>query len=218
MTLQEICQGLETGIANMSWMEGLAVLFSVISVLCARANNVWLYPAGIAGILLSIYIFIGAEYKLYPDAALNVYYLLMSIYGWYFWLKKPASRTGEDSRPARETPITWCTKKELIIAAALFTVLWTALYWWLSTYKINNVPLMDSFSSAMAATGMWLLAKRKIENWLALLIADTVAVALFFVKNLLLFSTLNVFYIVVAILGFIAWKRRYHCATGEEAR
>lgn len=218
MTLQEICQGLETGIANMSWMEGLAVLFSVISVLCARANNVWLYPAGIAGILLSIYIFIGAEYKLYPDAALNVYYLLMSIYGWYFWLKKPASQTGEDSRPARETPITWCTKKELIIAAALFTVLWTALYWWLSTYKINNVPLMDSFSSAMAATGMWLLAKRKIENWLALLIADTVAVALFFVKNLLLFSTLNVFYIVVAILGFMAWKRRYHRATGEEAR
>lgn len=215
MTFQEIYQGLITGIENMSWVEGLAVVFAIISVLCARANHIGVYPAGIAGILLSIYIFIGEEYKLYPDAALNLYYLVMSIYGWYFWTKKPSSKASSgNNAPPEETPITWCTKKELITAAVIFIVLWSGLYWWLSTYKINNVPLMDSFSSAMAATGMWLLAKRKVENWIALLIADAVGIALFFVKKLILFSGLNVFYVVIAILGFIAWKKIYDKRVG----
>ncbi len=200
MTSQEILHNLLAGIENMSWIEGLAVLFSIISVLCARANNIWVYPAGIAGILLSIFIFIGEKYKLYPDVALNLYYLVMSIYGWYFW-----SRKKEDQD--KETPITKCNRRELRIALILFLVLWGGLYWWLSTYKINNVPFMDSFSSAMAATGMWLLAKRKIENWIALLIADFVDIGMFFFKKLILFSFLNIFYIIIAILGYIAWKK-----------
>lgn len=206
MSYQEIYQGLIQGVQNMSWPEALAVVFAIISVLCARANNIGVYPAGIAGILLSIYIFVGAAYKLYPDAALNLYYLVMSIYGWYYWARKPA---GKSSSSRGHTPITWCTSRELLTAAVIFGVLWAGLYFWLSTYRINNVPLMDSFSSAMACAGMWLLAKRKIENWIALLIADAVDIGMFFVKKLILFSALNVFYIVIAILGFIAWKKLY---------
>lgn len=210
MTFQEIYQGLLSGIENMSWVEGLAVVFAIISVLCARKNNIWVYPTGIAGILLSIYIFIGEKYKLYPDAALNMYYLVMSVYGWYYWLKKPADRKSSgNTAEATETPISWCTQKELITASVIFIVLWAILYWWLSTYKINNVPLLDSFCSAMAASGMWLLAKRKIENWIALLIADVVGIVLFFIKNLVLFSALNIFYVIIAILGFIAWRKIY---------
>jgi nicotinamide mononucleotide transporter len=209
MTYQEIYQGLLSGIGNMSWTESLAVVFAIISVLCARANNIWVYPTGIAGILLSIYIFIGEAYKLYPDAALNLYYLVMSIYGWYFWSKKPAPGKTPIAAEKKETPVTWCDRRELWMAAGIFLVLWIGLYWWLSTYKINNVPLMDSFSSAMAATGMWLLAKRKIENWIALLIADGVDIGMFFVKKLILFSCLNIFYVVIALLGFITWKKLY---------
>lgn len=201
MSPQEIYQHLIAGIENLSWIEGTAVVFAIISVLCAKANSVWVYPFGIGGILLSIYIFIGEEYKLYPDAALNLYYLVMSIYGWYFWTHKP--REGEK----QETPISWCSRKELITATAIFLIIWIILYWWLSTYKINNVPLMDSFSSAMACSGMWLLAKRKVENWIALLIADFVAIGMFFIKKLILFSFLNIFYVVIAWLGYLAWKR-----------
>lgn len=199
MDLQEFYRILIASIENLSWLEAAAVVFAIISVFCAKANNIWVYPTGIAGILLSIYIFIDSKYKLYPDAALNLYYLVMSIYGWYFWSKNKGSE--------EETPITNCDKKEYITAALLFLVLWGGLYWWLSTYRINNVPLMDSFTSSMAATGMWLLAKRKIENWIALLIADFVAIGLFFYKSLLLFSLLNVFYVVIAILGYLAWKK-----------
>lgn len=210
MNYHELYQGLLAGIHNLSWVEALAVVFSIASVLFARANNIGVYPAGIAGILLSIYIFIGAEYKLYPDAALNLYYLVMSIYGWYFWLRKPPDKnTIPGNKQNDETPITWCNKREYITAAAIFIVLWGVLFWWLDTYKINNVPVMDSFTSAMAATGMWLLAKRKVENWIALLIADGVDIAVFFVKKLILFCGLNIFYVIIAILGYIAWKKFY---------
>lgn len=215
MTWQELYQGLMAGWQNMTWLEGAAVVFAIISVLCARANNIWVYPMGIAGILVSVYIFAGEAYKLYPDAALNVYYLVMSIYGWYYWVRKPDA-SGEGKRISRQThtPVTWCSNKELLTAGGIFLVLWILLYGWLSIYKINNVPLMDSFSSAMACAGMWLLAKRKIENWIALLIADVVDVGMFFVKKLILFCGLNLFYVVICILGFIAWKE-FHKKQGS---
>lgn len=201
MSPQEIYQHFISGIENIGWIEGAAVVFAIISVLCAKANSVWVYPTGIAGILLSIYIFIGEQYKLYPDAALNLYYLVMSIYGWYFWTHKPKHKE------KKETPITWCSRKELLTAAGIFIAVWIILYWWLSTYKINNVPLMDSFSSAMACSGMWLLAKRKVENWIALLIADFVDIGMFFVKKLILFCGLSIFYVIIAWLGYLAWKK-----------
>lgn len=201
MGFHQLYEGLVTGIANMSWPEALAVFFSIISVLAAKANSIWVYPAGIAGILLSIYIFTGQAYKLYPDAGLNGYYLVMSIYGWYVWTRKDASQ--------HETPVTWCSRRELLTAGMIFLVLWAGLYWWLSVYRINNVPWLDSFCSAMACSGMWLLAKRKIENWIALLISDAVAIPLFFIKNLVLFCALNLFYVIIAWLGYQGWKKLY---------
>jgi nicotinamide mononucleotide transporter len=195
------------GIESLSWAEAGAVIFAIISVLCARANSIWVYPTGIAGILLSIYIFIGEQYKLYPDAALNFYYLVMSVYGWYFWVRGGSSKENNKEKDKQETPVTWCNRKELWIAAAIFAGLWIILYWWLSTYNINNVPIMDSFSSAMASAGMWLLAKRKVENWIALLIADFVDIFMFFVKKLILFSALSIFYVIIAWLGYLAWKK-----------
>lgn len=199
MTGADLLSSIVDGIRQTGWAEGIAVLFALISVLCARANSIWVYPTGIVGILLSIYIFIDAEYKLYPDAALNGYYLVMSVYGWYFWTK------GKEEN--HQTPITRCSSKEYKTAVLLFLFLWGGLFWWLSTYRINDVPLMDSFTSSAAATGMWLLAKRKIENWIALLIADFVAIGLFFYKGLLLFSVLNVLYVIIALLGYLAWKK-----------
>lgn len=201
MTVEQLIQGLLAGIHNMSLPEALAVGFAIASVLFAYRNSVWVYPTGIAGILLSVYIFVNEQYKLYPDAALNLYYLVMSIYGWYIWTRKDVQE--------HETPVSWCSRKELITASMIFLVLWGGLYWWLSTYRINNVPLLDSFTSAMASAGMWLLAKRKIENWLAFLIADAVDIILFFIKKLILFSGLNIFYIVIAWLGYLSWKKIY---------
>lgn len=201
MTVYSIWVGLIDGWNNMSWPEVLAVVFSIISVLYAKRNSLWVYPTGIIGILFSIWIFVQAENKLYPDAVLNLYYLIMSIYGWYIWKHGGADR--------HEKPLSWCSRKEYLWAFMLFVSLWVGLYYWLSTYHVNNVPLTDAFSSAMAAVGMWLLAKRKIENWIALLLADAVDVVVFFIKKLILFCGLNLFYVIIAWVGFLAWKKFY---------
>ncbi|HVB03366.1 MAG TPA: nicotinamide riboside transporter PnuC [Chitinophagaceae bacterium] len=199
MIFHELFRGIVRDARQMSLPEILAVLFAVISVLYARINNILVYPSGIISILFSIYIFIQQQYRLYPDAGLNLYYLVMSIYGWYHWTRR-------DSRH-RETPVSRCNRQEWITAGAWFFPIWLVLYVFLSKYHINNVPLLDSFVSASACTGMWLLARRKIENWLVLLISDAFGIPLYYIKHLYLISTLMLFYVVLAWLGYMAWKK-----------
>lgn len=210
MTIHDIRTGLVSGWNHMSWKELLAVLFSISSVLYAKRNSIWVHPTGIAGILLSIWIFIQAQNKLYPDAAHNLYYLVMSICGWHTW------QTGGAGH--RQKPLSWCSRREYGFALVLFVALWAGLHWWLSEYRINNVPLTDAFSSAMAAVGMWLLAKGKIENWIALLLADVVDVGAFFIKKLILFCGLNLFYVIIAWIGYLAWKSLYKLQQDELAK
>ncbi|HUX85339.1 MAG TPA: nicotinamide riboside transporter PnuC [Chitinophagaceae bacterium] len=199
MNFHEILQGILREARSMSVVELLAVVFAVISVLYARVNHILVYPAGIVSILLSIYIFIQDRYRLYPDAGLNGYYLVMSIYGWYHWKQKDSAQ--------KETPITRCSRGEWGIALAWFFPIWLVLYIVLSRYHINNVPLLDSFVNASACCGMWLLARRKIENWLVLLVSDFFGVPLYFIKHLYLFSLLMILYLVIAVMGYRTWKR-----------
>lgn len=199
MTPGSILREILNAARSMSWVEWSAVLLAVASVLYARANHIGVYPTGILSVILSIYLFTRSVNRLYPDAALNGYYLIMSVYGWYLWTPKDTKK--------RQTPVSWSTRRDILTALGIFLVLWVTLFWWLSTYRINNVPFLDSFSSALAACGMWLLARRKVENWLALLVADAVDIPLFFIKKLYLFCLLNIFYVVIAWMGYLAWKR-----------
>jgi nicotinamide mononucleotide transporter len=199
MQFHEMIGGILRDASQMSLAELLAVIFAVISVLYARVNHILVYPTGIISVLLSIYIFTQDAYRLYPDAGLNGYYLVMSIYGWYHWKHKDGHR--------RETPITRCSLKEWGIAAAWFIPIWAVLYVFLTRYHINNVPFLDSFVSASACCGMWLLARRKIENWLVLLISDLFGVPLYYIKHLYLFSLLMCLYVALALLGYLTWRK-----------
>lgn len=199
MVHHQILQGILQDAREMSFSEIMAVIFAVISVLYARVNSILVYPTGIVSILFSIYIFIQDKYRLYPDAGLNLYYLVMSIYGWYHWKVKDSHQ--------KETRVTWSSRKEWLNAGAWFFPIWVILYIFLSKYHINNVPLLDSFVSASACCGMWLLARRKIDNWLVLLVSDGFGIPLYYIKHLYLISALMCLYVVIAWLGFIAWKR-----------
>lgn len=186
-----IHQFTETG-----WIEWLAVAFGIAEVLFARANKVALYPSGIAGTLLSIYLFIISG--LYAESLLNLYYVLMSIYGWWYWVKK------KDMPPVR---IGYTNKKEwrttLSIVAGSFIILYTIL----KNFTPSTVPFWDAFISATAWAGMWLLAKRKIENWLLLNVSNAVAIPLLFYKHLMLYAALTIFLFIVAIQGYLKWRK-----------
>ena len=183
-------------IKNTSLLEYLGVGFGVLQVLLAKANKVWLYPAGIISVLISMYIFFDA--KLYAEAALNLYYLIMSVYGWWFWVYR---------RQFKPLAITKASKKEwqitIVIVAAGFLILYTAL----NQLTDSDVPVFDAWVSATAWAGMWLLAKRKLENWILLNISNAFAIPLLFYKGLVIYALLTIFLFITAIQGYFKWKK-----------
>ena len=184
-------------IKETTWVQWLAVALGVAEVLLARVNNIWLYPAGILGTALSILLLMEAQ--LYAESLLNVYYIVMSVYGWVYWIKK------RDQPPIR---VTWSTKTEWIISLSISFGGWAVLYFLLRYFTPSNVPLWDAFVSSTAWAGMWLLARRKIENWIFLNISNLFAVPLLFYKKLPMFAALTLFLFIVACFGYFDWKKK----------
>ncbi len=184
-------------IRETTWVQWLAVALGVAEVLLARVNNIWLYPAGILGTALSILLLMEAQ--LYAESLLNVYYIVMSVYGWVYWVKK------RDQPPVK---VTWSTRTEWIISLSISLGGWAVLYFLLRYFTPSNVPLWDAFVSSTAWAGMWLLARRKIENWIFLNISNLFAVPLLFYKKLPMFAVLTIFLFIVACFGYFDWRRR----------
>ncbi|MEO5911697.1 MAG: nicotinamide riboside transporter PnuC [Pelobium sp.] len=178
-------------------LEWIAVVFGVIEVLLAKRNKVLLYPAGIISIITSSFLLF--ESKLYAETALNMYYLVMSIYGWAIWKSKAISGANK---------ITLSNRKDFSITLAIVIVGWVFLYLTLLNFTDSDVPMMDAFVSSTAWAGMWLLAKRKLENWIWLNLSNLVAIPLLIHKQLIMFAILTVFLFVVAIFGYFDWKRK----------
>lgn len=183
-------------IADTSIIEWLAVGFGVSEVLLAKKNNIWLYPTGIVSILLSMFLLLNV--KLYAEMLLSIYYLVMSVYGWIIWKKRK-----EDG----ENQVSYSSNKDLLIAILISTLGFVIFYFALKNHTDSDVPILDAFVSATAWAGMWLLAKRKIENWIFLNISNIVAIPLLFHKKLPLMGCLTAFLFVVAIFGFLDWKK-----------
>jgi nicotinamide mononucleotide transporter len=194
MNLHHLIQLFIDQVNQTTIWEWLAVLFGVTEVLLAKVNNIWLYPTGIAGTFIGIYILLMAG--LYAESALNVYYLVMSIYGWYHWIKK---------RNEPPVKITWSTRREWIITLLIVFAGWPVLYVILKNFTTSNVPVWDAWVASTAWAGMWLLAKRKLENWILLNVSNLFVIPLLCYKNLIMFSALTLFLFIVAFFGFFEW-------------
>lgn len=190
-TIDQIIQAFQA----TSWLERFSVLCGIIQVLLSKNNKVSNYLFGILGIISGMYVLFGA--KLYADIALNMYYLIMSIYGWWYW---------KTNKIAKEQPITSCTPKDWSIVLAIVFGGFFILYFSLITFTDSDVPIWDAWVSATAWAGMWLLARRKIENWILLNISNAFAIPLLIHKDLYLFAALTTFLFTVAIFGYIKWK------------
>jgi len=179
-----------------TWLEWTAVLLGITEVLLAKANKVWLYPTGIAGTLISIYLLLNVA--LYAECLLSCYYVVMSFYGWYHWVKK---------RNEPPVKVSYANRQEWIVTLLIVFAGWGILYLLLINFTQSTVPVWDSWVSSTAWAGMWLLARRKIENWVLLNVSNLFAVPLLFHKNLALFALLTAFLFVVAIFGYLDWRK-----------
>ncbi|QHS54905.1 nicotinamide mononucleotide transporter [Mucilaginibacter sp. 14171R-50] len=179
-----------------TWLEWAAVILGVAEVILAKANKVWLYPTGIASTLISIYLLLNTT--LYAECLLSCYYVVMSVYGWYHWIKK------RDQPPVK---VSYATRHEWIITLLIVFVGWGILYLVLVNFTPSTVPVWDSWVSSTAWAGMWLLARRKVENWILLNLSNLFAIPLLYHKNLVMFAVLTVVLFVVAIFGYFDWRR-----------
>jgi nicotinamide mononucleotide transporter len=185
-------------------MEWIAVTLAVTEVLLAQQNKIGLYPTGIAATTISVFIFFQAG--LYAESLLNLYYIVMSIYGWWYWVKKK-------SKP--QVRISYCNAQEWITVILFVSLGFGFLSFILKYFTPSTVPFADAWISATAWAGMWLLAKRKIENWILLNISNLFAIPLLFHKQLPLYALLTIFLFIVAIAGYIKWSRITRKETGN---
>ncbi len=187
------------GLQQTTFLEFVAVVFGIISVLYSRKENILVFPTGILNTVLFTW-FCFFWWGLYAEGSLNFYYTIMSIYGWYSWRKQ---------KNGRVLTMSWNKKKEWQITIGFFLACWLILFFVLQKFTTSTVPLADSFASATAYTAMWQMARKKIENWLWWIATNIISIPLYFYKGAVFTSFQYVIFLILAIVGFIEWRRKY---------
>jgi nicotinamide mononucleotide transporter len=196
--LQSTLELLQQQLVHADTIQWIVLVFGVTEVWLAKSNNILLYPTGIIAITGSIYSLFMAQ--LYAECTLNLYYLIMSIYGWWYWTNK---------KNGPRVSVGFASRYEWIITAIIVCGGWLILYSVLRHFTESTVPAWDAWISATGFAGMWLLTRRKIENWILLNISNVFAVPLLFQKELPLFAVLTIMLFFVACKGYYDWTKIY---------
>jgi len=203
MTAAEIAQEFITGMKQTGWMEYIAVFAGIISVWYSRKENILVYPTGLINTIF--YVYLSFKGGLLGEASVNFYYTVMSIYGWILWTRK-------DQEQHLVLKITKASKKEWIQQLLFFAFFYVAIFFALTELKKNfapgAIPWADAFASATAFTGMWLMAKKKVESWYWWIATNIASIPLYFVKHYVFTSVYYVVLLVMAIAGLFEWIKR----------
>lgn len=203
MDISTLIQEFITGLKLTTPKEFVAVVFGIASVFFSKKENIWVYPVGLVSTI--IYIEISFKGNLFGEASVNIYYTIMSIYGWILWAKK-------DAQQHLVVHITKSTAKEwriqLGIFAGFYVIIYACLYWLKQNFAPGAIPWADAFASATAYTGMWLMAKKKVESWIWWILTNMASIPLYFAKGYVFTSVQYVVLLVLAVAGLIEWTNR----------
>ncbi len=183
----------------------LGLVFGLLAVWFLIKESIWTWPFGILYVLVSFVVFWDA--RLYGDLLLHVFFLILNIYGWYYWL---FGKDGND----HEVVITTSTNK-LLIVTFLISLLGIGIFGYFLEHLPNyfedlpasSLPYWDATTSILSVTGMWLTTKKKIENWYYWLLVDILATGIYFYKGVYFFAILYLVYIGMAVSGYLTWKK-----------
>ncbi len=181
------------------WIEIFGVVTGILYVILEVKQNRLLWPLGILTSAAYIYIFFSG--KFYADMGLQVYYVLISIYGWYYW-----SRGGARADKG-EVPVVRINRKQLILLLLTFGLSWFGIYKVLVRFTDSTIPLGDSFTTALAIVATWMLTRKIIEQWFLWIIANLVSIGLYIYKGLYPTVILYAVYAGMAVYGYLEWKR-----------
>jgi len=203
MSPETLYQSFIEGLLQTSALEFIAVLAGIASVWFSKKEHILVYPVGL--INTTIFVYISIKGHLLGEASVNIYYTLVSIYGWWLWTRK------NDAQQII-LHIQFSSKKEilqqLLFFAGFYTVLYTALLFSQASFAPGAIPWADALSSAAAYTGMWLMAKKKVESWYWWIATNICSIPLYFVKGYVFTSVQFVVLLVLAVAGLMEWRKK----------
>ena len=181
-------------------LELTAIFFGLWSVWCAKKDHIWVFPTGLVS--TSIYAYLLWQWDLLGDSMINGYYFIMSLYGWYLWTRKKGDEI--------EFPISTMNRREKWVSVIIFaiTVLFVVIIYVFFNKFTTWAAYVDTFITGIFFVGMWLMAKRKIENWILWIIGDLISIPLYFIKGYTFTSFQYIIFTIVAIYGFLEWKKQ----------
>lgn len=201
--MQELFNQFVAGLKTTTIPEYIAVLAGILSVWYSRKENILVYPTGLLNTI--IYIWLSFKFHLLGEATVNFYYTIMNIYGWYLWTRK-------NERQEILLQIRFSSGKEWLEQFSFFAVFYLSIFFALSYLKNvfapGAIPWADALASASAFTGMWLMAKKKVESWYWWIITNICGMPLYFVKGLVFTSVYYFVLLILATGGLIEWRKR----------
>lgn len=181
------------------YFELIAAGLGFIAIFLQIKQHVWYWLVSI--IMVSMYIYIYIDARLYADMSLQVYYLVVSFYGWYMWL---FGKQVNDHKEALD--VSRSSSKLMFKLGVLSVVLFVVIAWILISFTNSDLPYWDSFTTSLSFIATWMLARKKIENWLIWIVVDAASVGIYIFKGLLPTAALFLFLTILAFVGYAKWK------------
>ena len=179
------------------WLDILTTILGLAYILLEYKASIWMWLVGFLMQALGIVLYY--QKGPYADCGMEFYYLSMTVYGYWRWV--------HGGKTSKELPIRPFPRRLILPWLALMTAIWGIIYWLLVTFTNSNVPLADSFTTALSLVGIWALAHKYLEQWLIWIAVDIVTCILYFYKDLPFKASLYALYVIIAVFGFFKWKQ-----------
>ncbi len=185
------------------WLDIVTTVLGLAYILLEYRASIWMWAVGFAMQALGIVLYY--QKGLYADCGMEFYYLTMTVYGYWKWKTHPQPLSVEGGGIKSLLPS--LNKEKLGVGLLIIATIWAAIYWFLVTFTNSNVPLADSFTTALSIVGIWALAHKYLEQWFIWIVVDVVTSVLYFYKDIPFKASLYALYVIIAIFGYIKWRK-----------
>ena len=203
MGFQEILHQFIEGMKQTTWLEYIAVFAGIASVWYSRIENILVYPVGLINTI--IYVWLSIKGQLLGEASVNLYYTIMSIYGWVLWAKRDTSQ--HHIVHVKFSDKNWWLY-QILFFLGFYVTIFISLTYLKRSFAPGAIPWADAFASATAFTGMWLMTKKKVESWYWWIATNIASIPLYFVKHYVFTSVYYLVLLIMAVFGLIEWRKR----------
>ena len=196
---------------GMGWLQWLAFIFGIAYVILAAKENPWCWPVGLISVAIAFFVYADPEVKLYSDALLQIFYAIMSIYGWWTWTSHSSNSAEEPIESPDEALLQihmWPIKRHLILM--IIGLVLAAIWGKICQFQFGAaLPYIDAATTVFSLLATYMVTQKVLENWLYWIVIDVVCIFVYLHRELYLFSIMFLIYTIVAVVGYLNWRKEY---------